>query len=142
MKGSAKMPTIKFHQPEDFTAPASPRPCQMGNGRQTEKQKKKKKQQGGQREGYAEESWEKEEHLRKLKVFFKPQYVPRGKRMVKLHYRNYNDKQRMLASYSFCQYTWHIEQCYLRIILVGVVASPIEPYCPCLNVLQVTCKIL
>lgn len=38
MKESAKMPTIKFHQPEDFTAPG-PRP--MGNRRQKEREKER-----------------------------------------------------------------------------------------------------
>ncbi len=44
---SAKMPTIKFHQPEDFTAPG---PCPMGNRRQREREKET------QRESYEEET--------------------------------------------------------------------------------------
>lgn len=41
MKESAKMPTIKFHQPEDFTAPG---PCPMGNGRQQERERNRERE--------------------------------------------------------------------------------------------------
>lgn len=41
VKESAKMPTIKFHQPEDFTAPG---PCPMGNRRQRERVSEREKE--------------------------------------------------------------------------------------------------
>ena len=46
MKESAKMPTIKFHQPEDFTAPG---PCPMGNGRQREREKETERERAMKR---------------------------------------------------------------------------------------------
>lgn len=49
MKESAKMPTIKFHQPEDFTAPG---PCPMGNRRQREKATERERE----RKSYEEET--------------------------------------------------------------------------------------
>lgn len=51
MKESAKMPTIKFHQPEDFTAPG---PCPMGNKRKRgrEREKTMKRKQMGKGRGF------------------------------------------------------------------------------------------
>lgn len=46
MKESAKMPTIKFHQPEDFTAPG---PCPMGNGRQQERERNRERERAMKR---------------------------------------------------------------------------------------------
>ena len=43
------MPTIKFHQPEDFTAAG---PCPMGNGRQRERGRAMKRKQMGKGRGF------------------------------------------------------------------------------------------
>lgn len=41
MKESAKMPTIKFHQPEDFIALG---PCPMGNKRERDRDTERERQ--------------------------------------------------------------------------------------------------
>lgn len=55
MKESAKLPTIKFHQPEDFTAPG---PCPIGNRRQEKSERESYEEEtDGKRKRIYDGSW-------------------------------------------------------------------------------------